>query len=328
MDVEDKMDSVSQEIDLLLTTYGLDVLGAIIILVIGWIIAGWAAKATRSASDRAKWMDETLKPLASSLVRYLVLIITIVAVLNQFGVQTTSVIAVLGAAGLAIGLALQGTLSNVAAGVMILVLRPFKIGDYIEAGGKAGSVKEVGLFGTELATPDNVFISVPNSAIVGGAIANFSHHGTRRIDIVVGIGYGADIDQAFTVLRDLADGDARVLKDPEVHLSVRELADSSVNLGLRFWVNAAEKHLVIAGFTLFAAWTLSRFGQESLRQPASWPQGQRQQSNTTCQADEDGLGSGAIEGRLVIAEFFAPGKPEQDVAATDYPGVYGRHNKG
>jgi len=240
MDVENKIDAVSQEIDLLLTTYGFDVIGAIVILVLGWIIAGWAAKTTRAASDRAKWMDATLKPLAASLVRYLILIITIVAVLNQFGVQTTSVIAVLGAAGLAIGLALQGTLSNVAAGVMILVLRPFKIGDYIEAGGKAGTVKEVGLFGTELATPDNVFISVPNSAIIGGAIANFSHHGTRRIDIVVGIGYGADIDQAFGVLRDLANNDGRVLKDPATHVSVRELADNSVNIGLRFWVNAAD----------------------------------------------------------------------------------------
>jgi small conductance mechanosensitive channel len=216
------------------------VIGAIIILVLGWMLAGWASKATRAAADRAKWMDVTLKPLAASLVRYLVLIITVVAVLNQFGVETTSVIAVLGAAGLAVGLALQGTLSNVAAGVMILVLRPFKIGDFIEAGGKAGTVKEVGLFGTELATGDNVYISVPNSAIIGGAIANFSHHGTRRIDIVVGIGYGADIDQAFGVLRGLAEADDRVLKEPAVHLSVRELADSSVNIGLRIWVNAAD----------------------------------------------------------------------------------------
>ncbi len=240
MNVDDKIDAVSQEVDLLLTTYGFDVIGAIIILVLGWLVAGWASKMTRAAADRAAWMDATLKPLAASIVRYLILIITVVAVLNQFGVETTSVIAVLGAAGLAVGLALQGTLSNVAAGVMILVLRPFKIGDFIEAGGKAGTVKEVGLFGTELATGDNVFISVPNSAIIGGAIANFSRHGTRRIDIVIGIGYGADIDQAFDVLRGLAEKDERVLKDPAVHVSVRALADSSVNIGLRIWVNAAD----------------------------------------------------------------------------------------
>lgn len=240
MDVEKQISSVGNEIQLLLTTYGLDVVGAILILVIGWIVAGWAARVTRAAADRANWMDTTLKPLASSIVRYFVLIITVVAVLNQFGVETTSVIAVLGAAGLAIGLALQGTLSNVAAGVMILVLRPFKVGDYVEAGGRAGTIKEVGLFGTELATPDNVFISVPNSAIIGGAITNFSRHGTRRIDIIVGIGYGADIDQAFDVLGKLASADSRVLEDPAVHLSVRELADSSVNLGFRFWVNAAD----------------------------------------------------------------------------------------
>ena len=240
MNVDVKMDSVRQEIDLLLTSYGLDVVGAIVILVIGWIIAGWAAKVTRVAAGRAKWMDATLKPLAASSVRYFILVVTLVAVLNQFGVETTSVIAVLGAAGLAIGLALQGTLSNVAAGVMILVLRPFKVGDYVEAGGQAGTIKEVGLFGTELATPDNVFISVPNGAIIGGAISNFSHHGTRRIDIIVGIGYSANIDQAFDVLRGLAEADSRILKEPEVHVSVRELADSSVNLGLRFWVTAAD----------------------------------------------------------------------------------------
>jgi small conductance mechanosensitive channel len=240
MEIEEKFGSVGNEVELLLTTYGLDVVGAIAILIIGWIVAGWASRVARAAAERTNWMDGTLKPLVASAVRYLVLIITIVAVLNQFGVETTSVIAVLGAAGLAIGLALQGTLSNVAAGMMILALRPFKIGDYIEAGGKAGTVKEVGLFGTELATPDNVFINVPNSAIVGGAISNYSRHGTRRIDIIVGIGYGADIDQAFDVLSKLAADDSRIKTDPEVHLSVRELADSSVNLGIRFWVNAAD----------------------------------------------------------------------------------------
>lgn len=240
METEGQFGSVSNEVERLLTTYGLDVVGAIAILIIGWIVAGWASRVARAAADRTNWMDGTLKPLVASLVRYLVLIITIVAVLNQFGVETTSVIAVLGAAGLAIGLALQGTLSNVAAGVMILALRPFKIGDYVEAGGKAGTIKEVGLFGTEFATPDNVFISVPNSAIVSGAISNYSHHGTRRIDIIVGIGYGADIDQAFDVLGKLAADDSRIKTDPAVHLSVRELADSSVNLGIRFWVNAAD----------------------------------------------------------------------------------------
>jgi small conductance mechanosensitive channel len=240
MDVEKQISSVGNEIQLLLTTYSLDVLGAIAILVIGWIAASWAARVTRTAVDRASWMDVTLKPLASSIVRYFVLIVTVVAVLSQFGVETTSVIAVLGAAGLAIGLALQGTLSNVAAGVMILVLRPFKVGDYVEAGGRAGTIKDVGLFSTELATPDNIFISVPNTAIIGGAITNFSRHGTRRIDIIVGIGYGADIDHAFDVLGKLTSADSRVLKDPAVHLSVRELVDSAVNLGLMFWVNAAD----------------------------------------------------------------------------------------
>lgn len=240
MTIEEQLGSIGYEVKVLLTTYGLDVVGAVLILVVGWIVAGWAGRATRAAAERTKWMDATLKPLAVSITRYLVLIITVVAVLNQFGVETTSVIAVLGAAGLAIGLALQGTLSNVAAGVMILMLRPFKIGDYIEAGGMAGTVKEVGLFGTELATPDNVFISVPNSSILSGAISNYSHHDTRRIDIVVGIGYGADIDQAFDVLGTLTRADDRVMKDPAVHLSVRALGASSVDIGVRFWVAAAD----------------------------------------------------------------------------------------
>lgn len=229
-----------EQAQLLLTTYGLDVVGAIVTLIVGWMIAGWASRATRAAAGRADWMDATLKPLVASIVRYLVLIFTIIAVLSQFGVQTTSIIAVLGAAGIAIGLALQGTLSNVAAGVMILILRPFKVGDYVEAGGKGGTVREVGLFQTELATADNVFVSVPNSSITGGSILNYSRHDTRRIDIVVGIGYDADIDQAFDVLRNLAENDPRALRDPEIHLSVRELADSSVNIGLRFWVDASD----------------------------------------------------------------------------------------
>lgn len=240
IDVAGEMNVLWEETQLILATYGFDVFGAIVILLIGWMIAGWASRATRSAVDRITWMDGTIKPLIASVVRYLVIIITVVAVLNRFGVQTTSIIAVLGAAGLAVGLALQGTLSNVAAGVMILFLRPFKVGDYVTAGGNGGTVAEVGLFTTELTTPDNVYISVPNSQIIGGAITNFSRHDTRRIDIVVGIGYGSNIDTAFAALSKLAEEDDRVLADPAPHLSVRELADSSVNIGLRFWVSAAD----------------------------------------------------------------------------------------
>ncbi|NQW11342.1 MAG: mechanosensitive ion channel [Alphaproteobacteria bacterium] len=234
------LDILRNEITEVLATYGLDVLGAVAILIAGWIIAGWAQSGTRRALGRIKWMDDTLRPIFASVVRYLVMIITIIAVLNQFGVATTSIIAVLGAAGLAVGLALQGTLSNVAAGVMLLFLRPFRVGDYVTAAGVGGTVKEVGLFATELATADNIYISVPNSSIFGGTISNFSRHATRRLDIGVGVSYGADLDQAFEVLRGVIAKDGRALADPAPEIMVMELADSSVNLNMRFWVKTSD----------------------------------------------------------------------------------------
>ncbi|WP_226893561.1 mechanosensitive ion channel family protein [Nisaea sediminum] len=262
VDVAGEMNVLWDETQLILATYGFDVLGAIVILLLGWIVAGWASRATRNAVERIGWMDGTIKPLIASIVRYLVIVVTVVAVLNRFGVETTSIIAVLGAAGLAVGLALQGTLSNVAAGVMILFLRPFKVGDYVTAGGNGGTVAEVGLFTTELTTPDNVSIAVPNSQIIGGAISNFSKHPTRRIDIVVGIGYSSNIDTAFAALMKLAEGDARVLADPAPQVSVRALADSSVNVGLRFWVNSADYWPTLFDFNKAVKETLDANGIE------------------------------------------------------------------
>ena len=224
----------------ILTTYGLDVVGAVAILVVGWMVSGWAKGGTRRALAKVSWMDDTVRPVIASLVGYLVLVVTIVAVLNQFGVETTSIIAVLGAAGLAIGLALQGTLSNVAAGVLLLFLRPFQVGDYVTAGGVGGTVKEIGLFATELATPDNVYISVPNSAIIGGVITNFSRHATRRIDIAVGVSYAAHLDTAIGVLKKVVADDGRALADPEPQVMVAGLGDSAVDLTLRFWVKAED----------------------------------------------------------------------------------------
>lgn len=224
----------------ILTTYGLEVLGAIAILVVGWILSGWAKAGTRRALNRVRWMDDTVRPIFAAVVGYLVLAITLIAVLNQFGVQTASIIAVLGAAGLAVGLALQGTLSNVAAGVMLLFLRPFKVGDYVEAGGAAGTVKEVGLFNTELATPDNVYIVVPNSAIFSQDISNYSRYATRRLDIAVGVAYDADLTKAMSVLTATLEADGRALPDPAPQVMVMELGDSAITLNLRFWVNAAD----------------------------------------------------------------------------------------
>ena len=224
----------------ILTTYGLEVLGAVTILIVGWIVSGWAKAGTRRALGRVHWMDETVRPIFASIVGYLVLIITLIAVLNQFGVQTASIIAVLGAAGLAVGLALQGTLSNVAAGVMLLFLRPFKVGDFVEAGGASGTVKEVGLLNTELATADNVYIVVPNSAIFSRDISNYSRYATRRLDIAVGVAYDADLTKAMQVLKATLDADGRALADPAPQVMVMELGDSAITLNLRFWVNAAD----------------------------------------------------------------------------------------
>ncbi len=219
-------------------TYGLDVLGAIIILVLGIIAAGWAQRATRRALSKISLLDETLRVFFANIVKYVIIIFVILAVLNQFGVQTASLIALLGAAGLAIGLAMQGTLSNVAAGVMLLIFRPFKVGDFIDAGGQAGTVRELGLFLTEMNTPDNVRICVPNGSIWGSAIKNFSFNATRRVDLVVGIAYGDDINKAMASISAVINGDERSHKEPAPLIAVTELADSSVNLVIRVWCDA------------------------------------------------------------------------------------------
>ena len=222
------------------TTYGLDLLGAIAILVIGLMFAGWAQRATLSTLSRVRRLDTTLRVFFASIVKYFIVVIVILAVLNRFGIQTASLIAVLGAAGLAIGLAMQGTLSNVAAGVMLLIFRPFNVGHYIEAGGQAGTVHELGLFITELNTPDNVRISVPNADIWGSAIKNYSFNPTRRIDLIVGIAYEDDLNTAIGAVDAVIGGDGRIHRDPAPMVAVNELADSSVNLVVRFWCDAGD----------------------------------------------------------------------------------------
>jgi small conductance mechanosensitive channel len=234
------MESTINEVQALVATYGVSVIGAIAVLLVGWILAGWASRAVDNGLSRIEKVDETLRGFLASLTRYLVLIFTVVAVLNRFGVQTTSIIAVLGAASLAIGLALQGTLSNVAAGVMLLFFRPFKVGDYVEAGGLAGTVKAITLFVTELSTPDNVQILAPNSQIWGSAIKNYSFHETRRLDLVLGISYEDNVDKAIGLVEAMARADGRVLADPAPMIVVGELAESSVNLVIRLWCNSGD----------------------------------------------------------------------------------------
>ncbi len=224
----------------LIVSYSLNVVAAVVILIVGWIAAGWASRFVTRVLSRVERVDVTLRAFFASLARYFILAFTLLAVLSQFGVQTASLIAVFGAAGLAIALALQGTLSDVAAGVMLLLFRPFKVGDYVEVGGVAGTVKSVTLFLTELATPDNVQILAPNSQIWGSAVKNYSFHTTRRLDLPVGIAYEDDIDQAMQVMQKMIAAENRVLADPAPQVMVNELGDSSVNMIARIWVNAAD----------------------------------------------------------------------------------------
>jgi small conductance mechanosensitive channel len=217
-----------------ISTWGLRVVGALAVLIIGWMAAKVLRRSVRKALERSS-LDNTLVPFIASLAYYAMLIFVVVAVLSLFGIQTTSFIAVLGAAGFAVGLALQGTLSNFAAGVMLLVFRPFKVGDYIEAGGAAGSVQEIAVFATTLHSPDNVRIVVPNSSIYGQMVKNYSTNETRRNDMVIGIDYSDDIGKAVETIRKLLAADSRVLKDPAPVIVVGELGDSSVNLFVRPW---------------------------------------------------------------------------------------------
>ncbi|MBC8337492.1 MAG: mechanosensitive ion channel [Alphaproteobacteria bacterium] len=220
--------------------YGVDIMGAVALLVVGWMIAGWVRRGVRHALDPIPRMDDTLKPFLARLSWYVIMVFVLVAVLNQFGVQTTSIIAVLGAAGLAIGLALQGTLSNVSSGVMLLLLRPFNVGDYVDAGGIAGTVVEIGLFNSEIKTAQGLCLIVPNSKIWSSPITNFSRNPTRRFDLPVGIGYNDDVDGAMTLLKGLLVGDARVLDDPEPLVMVQELGDSAVVINMRGWTKTED----------------------------------------------------------------------------------------
>lgn len=214
------------------TPWALRLLGASVVLLAGWTVARWTRRAVRRLLERRE-VDATLVPFTAGLAYYLVLAFVAVAVLGMVGIQTASMIAVLGATGLALGLALQGTLANFAAGVMLRVFRPFKSGDYVEAGGTAGSVQDIGIFTTTLNTPDNVRIVVPNSSVWGSTVKNYSVNPTRRLDMVMGISYGDDIQVAIDTARGVLAGDDRVLDDPAPTVVVGELGSSSVDLLVR-----------------------------------------------------------------------------------------------
>jgi len=233
--MQDTLDTIIQFI----AVYGLRVLGALAVLIVGRIVAGLVRKGTRRALEKRQ-TDPGLVQFLGSMAYTLVMVAVVVAALGNFGVQAASFVAILGAAGFAVGFALQGSLSNFAAGVMVLLFRPYKVGDFINAAGVSGTVKSIDLLATTLATPDNVKILVPNGKLFGDTISNYSSFDTRRVDLVLGIGYTSSIDKAYDVVRGLIAADARILKDPEPMLAVGELADSSVNLIVRVWVNRAD----------------------------------------------------------------------------------------
>ena len=223
----------------LLTVYGLRVIAAIVIFVLGRWVALGVAKLIKRIMLRSK-VDETLVSFVRHLSYITLLAFVVIAALNQLGIQTASFIAVMGAAGLAIGLALQGSLGNFAAGVLMIIFKPFKVGDFIEGGGVAGIVEHIEIFTTQLKTPDNKTIIVPNAKMTGDNITNFNVKGTRRVDFLFGIGYGDDIDKARRIIKEIIDQDERVMKEPEPVIVVSELADSSVNLTVRAWTSAAD----------------------------------------------------------------------------------------
>lgn len=218
---------------------GITVITALLILVFGI----WAAKILRSTTRRVmnkRAIEPTLVKFGTNILYAVLVIFVITAALNNLGIQTTSIIAVLGAAGLAVGLALQSSLSNFAAGVMILIFHPFRVGDFIDGGGVTGTVEELGIFTTHLKTPDNKSIFVPNGNLASNNLTNFTRNATRRMDLVVGVGYGEDVRAVREVLLEIIAEDDRILKDPAPVVAVLELADSSVNFAMRPWVPTAE----------------------------------------------------------------------------------------
>ncbi len=222
----------------LLLEYGTRVFGVIIALFVANIVAGWVRRSVIRACETAT-IDEALSKFLGNMARYTVLTVAIIACLGVFGIETTSFAAVIGAAGLAIGLALQGSLSNLASGVMLLLFRPFKLGDVVKTAGVTGKVDEIELFTTRLVTPDNRLIIVPNSAVFGGTIENISFFDTRRVDIEVGTDYGADLDETRKILEQ-AISNVEILSEPAHQVIMDTLGDSCIVWKLRVWVNSPD----------------------------------------------------------------------------------------
>lgn len=239
--MEFDVNQYSQYMELAIT-WGMRLISALMILIAGWVIGSWVKRRIVNINK----LDKTISSFLGGFAKYIILVVSLIAVLGQFGIQTASFLAVLGAAGLAIGLALQGTLSNVAAGVMMLILRPFAVGDYIEFGSTGGTVTSLGLFGAELNTPDNRYIFAPNSRIWGNEITNYSRNTQRRQDLSVGISYDSNIDKAIKTVNKVLATEKRLIETSgkEPIIVVDAMADSSVNLKVRIWTKTSDFFVV------------------------------------------------------------------------------------
>ncbi|AZO73198.1 mechanosensitive ion channel domain-containing protein [Mesorhizobium sp. M1D.F.Ca.ET.043.01.1.1] len=228
------------QLSTLIVSYSFSAIGAVILLVVGYFVAGLAERSIFAGLGHIHGFDATLRHFFSKIVRYAILILVVIMVLGQFGVQTASIIAAIGAVGLAIGLALQGTLQNIAAGIMLLALRPFRIGESIEVGSIAGTVEEIGLFATKLRTVEGVYILAPNSTLWNQPVRNFTRNGVRRTDISLSIGSWNDIDRGQKTLLAIAGTEKRIRREPAPIAFVAGLGETTVSLTLRYWTSAAD----------------------------------------------------------------------------------------
>lgn len=243
-----------------LASYALKVVGAFFVIIIGLRIAGWLANLVKKQAMKRETVDQTLGSFFASLVRWFMTAAVFIAALQVFGVQATSFVAVLGALTLAIGLSLQGALGNVASGVMIMLFRPYSLGNFVEIAGEQGTVKEINLFQTILATTDNIQVIVPNSQAIDGVIKNYAGYNTRRIDLTIGVDYGDGLDKAISVIEGVVNANSSVLDDPAPVVRVDELGASSVDITVRSWVNTPDYHETKWALTKTIKETLDREG--------------------------------------------------------------------
>jgi small conductance mechanosensitive channel len=239
---------ITKMIDTYIIPWSINIAMAVAIFIVGKIVVNILIKIFCKIMNKSK-MDEMLVNFIAAIVRSILILFVIIAALDQLGVDTTSLIALLGAAGLAVGLALQNSLSNFAAGVMLIVFRPFKAGDFVEVAGTSGVVETISIFSSTLRTGDNKEVIIPNGSIYGGTITNYSARDTRRVDMVFGIGYDDDIKKAKDILRSIVEADERILKDPAPVIALSELADSSVNFVVRPWAKTSDYWGVMWDFT-------------------------------------------------------------------------------